>query len=834
MSKNIVENWIDSNSKRLGEISAKNQPLYNSIFEALLYLNKYVGGEEITLKIPEPKSVWRVKTEAEVIEEFGDKWRNELGWTNSTAMDFLLGQKISDVFTEDTVEVFLNDNGYDYDSLEAKDGGYTVLYKAITNKPLPVASTTIKFEETKIRTYNTDYTANFLKYIFLNNICPLPSNLQTIDDAVAKYSSYRYWYITLDNNIGFFPNQTSFNESVFDELNLVKLGVILPFVRYSHEEMERKKIQVNSFQEGKELVEMLYQCEFWGKKPNEVMFNPFYVDFTNRGKDLIALDKYFYLSDYEGDPYIVYTDDSEYTFQNSSFEEISFKSFKEIFKKKLQEQHPTTYEETYESKFKVGDFVQTDFLSGLTKPVYEIKIIFGSVAEVTNADGGKKQDYTFAIDDLILFEQQPKYKVNDIVSTLVYSGAERYKVLDAKWNSFAKKFDYDLTSIDGTVNTVKYEDEIQYAVTTDEPETTTQADQPKFKVGDIIEWKADKQGFVVRKGARALVKGYKRSGAFGYQFVDVSWLNTPENDLLTKFQRDGEYEQEDFILVTETAKTVPNPRTTKTDTRPQPKFKRLDYVTRIPDDSLIYQIDEVEWDGKQYLYKIVDLSEPDLERRVEENYIELYNQIPRLKTDDFEVGDWVRLIDTKFGVDTLKLTYGDIGEVVRFDDLGDPYIVWLKDTLQSDNGYFTKSRFELAYKQPKPLFKRGDIVEWKQTIRRYSVEKGAKAEVLGYDVIDGEVYVIVFWLNDPENLELVKGQASGGYGEEDFKLVTATPQAVSKPRTTKGVGATGKKPIAPKKVDKNLITLPKDDSSQTKTDDIDVNDLLDDLENLEF
>lgn len=201
-----------------------------------------------------------------------------------------------------------------------------------------------------------------------------------------------------------------------------------------------------------------------------------------------------------------------------------------------------------------------------------------------------------------------------------------------------------------------------------------------------------------------------------------------------------------------------------------------------------------------------------------EEGIELFQPTP-LSASKFEVGDWVKLInnDSLVGVEI-----GEIGQVEKFDNVGDPYIIWQNKNF-GYNGYFSAFRFELALKNPKPNFKIGDLVRWKEDISNFNVKKGAVAEVVDFGVYDGNIMVGVEWVDVKTNKKYVNGQKNGQYREEYFELVVSNEK----------MEETAKE-IASKITSKTIQPEPTPTPTSEVKEEEDFEDLADELENLDF
>ena len=205
---------------------------------------------------------------------------------------------------------------------------------------------------------------------------------------------------------------------------------------------------------------------------------------------------------------------------------------------------------------------------------------------------------------------------------------------------------------------------------------------------------------------------------------------------------------------------------------------------------------------------------------ISERGLELFQPTP-LSASKFEVGDWVRLVDNDrlVGIDI-----GAIGLVTKFGSDNDPKIEWQEYKLVSENGTYVANRFELALKNPKPIFKIGDLVRWKEDVYNYNVKKGAYASVVGFGVFDGNILANVEWVDTKTNKAKVGGQSNGGYNEDFFELalsnkeIEQTTNDFIKKITTK----------TPLPEETTIVTTSED------KDEEDFEDLADELENLDF
>jgi hypothetical protein len=205
---------------------------------------------------------------------------------------------------------------------------------------------------------------------------------------------------------------------------------------------------------------------------------------------------------------------------------------------------------------------------------------------------------------------------------------------------------------------------------------------------------------------------------------------------------------------------------------------------------------------------------------ISEEGIELFQPTP-LSASKYEVGDWVRLKNNDSLVGVEK---GTIGLVTQFDSSDDPYIEWQDKKTLSENGLYLSTRFELALKNPKPIFKIGDLVRWKEDVLNYNVKQGAIAEVVGFGVFDGNILANVKWVDTKDNMLKVNNQSDGGYNEDFFELALSNEkmEEIAENVASKITSKT----IQP---EKTTITTTSEDK-----DEEDFEDLADELENLDF
>lgn len=256
-------------------------------------------------------------------------------------------------------------------------------------------------------------------------------------------------------------------------------------------------------------------------------------------------------------------------------------------------------------------------------------------------------------------------------------------------------------------------------------------------------------------------------------------------------------------------------------------FKKMGFANQIKNDEGkdgdIGTIFAVEYNNedKRILYGVlVELGATrKYQTLISERGLELFQPTP-LSASKFEVGDWVRLVNDDSMVGVKK---GDIGLVTKFDIDDDPYIEWQDKDLT--NVYaFRKEGVELALKKPKPIFKIGDLVRWKEDVYNYNVKKGAYASVVGFGVFDGNILANVEWVDTKYNKAKVGGQSDGGYNEDFFELALSNEKAeeiaedVSSKITTKT--------FQPEET--TLSTTSEDEDEE------DFEDLADQLENLDF
>ena len=61
---------------------------------------------------------WRFKTEEELINEYGDDWKEEVNWSSSNGMDYLLGEEIAETLnSRDAISLLQKQKGVNYDAI---------------------------------------------------------------------------------------------------------------------------------------------------------------------------------------------------------------------------------------------------------------------------------------------------------------------------------------------------------------------------------------------------------------------------------------------------------------------------------------------------------------------------------------------------------------------------------------------------------------------------------------------------------------------------------------------------------------------------------------------
>lgn len=204
---------------------------------------------------------------------------------------------------------------------------------------------------------------------------------------------------------------------------------------------------------------------------------------------------------------------------------------------------------------------------------------------------------------------------------------------------------------------------------------------------------------------------------------------------------------------------------------------------------------------------------------ISEQGLELFKPTP-LSASKYEIGDWVRLVTDDSMVGLKK---GDIGLVTKFDIDDDPYIEWQDKDLTNIYA-FRKEAVELALKNPKPTFKIGDLVRWKEDVLNYNVKQGAIAEVVGFGVFDGNILANVKWVDTKDNMLKVGNQSDGGYNEDFFELALSNEKMEEIAENVASKIKT--KTFQP---EETTITTTSEDK-----DEEDFEDLADELENLDF
>lgn len=204
---------------------------------------------------------------------------------------------------------------------------------------------------------------------------------------------------------------------------------------------------------------------------------------------------------------------------------------------------------------------------------------------------------------------------------------------------------------------------------------------------------------------------------------------------------------------------------------------------------------------------------------ISEQGLELFKPTP-LSASKYEIGDWVRLVTDDSMVGLKK---GDIGLVTKFDIDDDPYIEWQDKDLTNIYA-FRKEAVELALKNPKPTFKIGDLVRWKEDVLNYNVKQGAIAEVVGFGVFEGNILANVKWVDTKDNMLKVGNQSDGGYNEDFFELALSNEKMEEIAENVASKIKT--KTFQP---EETTITTTSEDK-----DEEDFEDLADELENLDF
>ena len=115
---------------------------------------------------------WRFKTEEEFIDEYGDDWKQEVNWSSSNGMDYLLGEEIAETLnSRDAISLLQKQKGVNYDAINTflelgissgVDDDWVLQMTMLTNEPLPTTTMTgwnwrIKTEQELIEEYGTDY-----------------------------------------------------------------------------------------------------------------------------------------------------------------------------------------------------------------------------------------------------------------------------------------------------------------------------------------------------------------------------------------------------------------------------------------------------------------------------------------------------------------------------------------------------------------------------------------------------------------------------------------------------------------------------------------------------
>ena len=201
---------------------------------------------------------------------------------------------------------------------------------------------------------------------------------------------------------------------------------------------------------------------------------------------------------------------------------------------------------------------------------------------------------------------------------------------------------------------------------------------------------------------------------------------------------------------------------------------------------------------------------------ITEEGIELFQPTP-LSASKIEVGDWVRVIDDSKLANGIK--NGFLAEVELVDDTDAFVVNWLNPDYISEYGNYDQKIFELALKQPKPTFKIGDAVKWKEEVPTYNAKEGAVGIVYGFYVYDDNIMVDINWIDTKQNLKLVNGQANGGY-PENFFTILATNEDLEKTAKTIANEIKSNAPIT--------------EQHQSPEDDVSFNKLADELEDLDF
>jgi hypothetical protein len=188
-----------------------------------------------TVNVQPTGIVWRVKTEAEYLAEYGKDWKEVVSWFDDGTKEWLFGRDLLEVIDEDSLvnvpktkaELIGMGTVYTLASVSPNGDVQGLDEFDLTDAPLPNVSTqtnkpfdVMRKEAYKFRAKNPEESWAFQEYVFSKGVkriknISLPK--QIIDDEASDFM--------VENGILLTLSLYSFNSSTAEEVSLSTLGI---------------------------------------------------------------------------------------------------------------------------------------------------------------------------------------------------------------------------------------------------------------------------------------------------------------------------------------------------------------------------------------------------------------------------------------------------------------------------------------------------------------------------------------------------------------------------------------------------------------------------------
>jgi len=113
-NKKLINEFKNLNSSILTQMLDNSPEIYLAFANVLNQVEKKFIGSSIEDSTEHELANYRVKTEEEFKQQFGDNWRDKTPWTKGTSMDWLFGKRITEVVDQDNYDAI-------YDKINDKE-----------------------------------------------------------------------------------------------------------------------------------------------------------------------------------------------------------------------------------------------------------------------------------------------------------------------------------------------------------------------------------------------------------------------------------------------------------------------------------------------------------------------------------------------------------------------------------------------------------------------------------------------------------------------------------------------------------------------------------------